>query len=146
MRAVAAGRLAVAPDPVAGEGQDERREAERAERRGVDDEPREEAADGSGDAAAEQRDRDERDEQDVGDGAEDMSLREDRDLGDRCDEEQGGGLDAVAERHRRGFFGTSTATASSEPRSAKGCTCTCRNVEVSVALTAVTVPIGMPYG
>ena len=106
------------------------------ERRGVDEEPGEEAADGAGDAAAEQGDRDERDEQDVGDGAEDVDLREDRDLGDRRDEEQGGGLDAVAERHRRGFFGTSTATASSEPRFAKGCTCTWRNVAVSVRADA----------
>ena len=100
VRAVAAGRLAVAADPVARERQHERREAERAERGRVDDEPGEEAADRTDDAAAEQGDRDERDEQHVGHGAEDVDLREDRDLGDRCDEEQGGGLDAVADGHR----------------------------------------------
>ena len=109
-------------------------------------EPGEEAADGPDDAAAQQRDRDERDEQEVGDGAEDVHLREDRDLGDRRDEEQRGGLDAVAERSSCGFFGTSAATASSEPRLAKGCTCTWRNVAMSVAPTDETRPIGMPYG
>ena len=82
--------------------------------------------------AAEQGERDERDQEHVGHCAEDVNLGEDRDLGDRRDEQQGGGLDAVAERHRCGFFGTSTATESSEPRLANGCTCTCRYTAVSV--------------
>ena len=79
-------------------------------------EPCEEAADGAGDAPAEQGERYERDEQDVGHGPEYVDLREDRDLYDRRDEEQGGGLDAVAEGHRCCFLGTSTETASSAPR------------------------------
>src|SRR4029077_2349828 len=99
MRAVAAGRLSIPPDPVARGGQNERREAERAERRGVDEQAREEAPDGAGNAAAEQGEPDERDEQDVRNGAEDMYLGEDRDLSNRRNEEQGGGLDAVAECH-----------------------------------------------
>ncbi len=146
MRPVAAGRLAVASDPVAGERQHERGQTERAEGGRVDEEPCEEAADGTCDAPAEQGERHERDEQDVGHGPEDVDLGEDRDLNDRRDEEQGGGLDAVAEAHRCCFLGTSAETASSEPRFAKGCTCTCRNAAVSVALTVETVPIGMPYG
>src|SRR5581483_10495369 len=114
------------------------------ERGRVHDETREEASHCAREAAAEQSECDERDEEDVGNRSEDVDPREDRDLGDRRDEEQGGGLDAVAESHRRGFFGTSTATASGEPRFAKGCTCTWRNVAVSVAVTLETLPIGMP--
>ena len=57
VRAVAAGRLPVPADPEAGEREDERREAERAERGGVDDQAGEEAADRAGDAAAQERDR-----------------------------------------------------------------------------------------
>src|SRR5215475_4549314 len=116
MRAVAAGRLSVSPDPVARERQHEGREPERPERGRVHEEPCEEASDGADDTAPEQRERDERDEEDVGDGPEYMELRENRNLGDRRHEEQGGGLRAVDERHRRGFFGINTATASSEPR------------------------------
>src|SRR5437764_2257510 len=56
--AVAAGRLAVAADPVAGDSQDERREPERAEVGGVDDEPGAEAAGGAEDGAAQARDAD----------------------------------------------------------------------------------------
>ena len=58
--------LAVAAGPVAGEREQERREAERPERRDVDDQAGGEPGDRPGDGAAKQRDRDERDEQDVG--------------------------------------------------------------------------------
>ena len=74
MGAVAAGRLAVAADPVAGEREQERGEPERPERRGVDEQPGEEAADGADDRAAEERDRDERDEQEVGHAAEHVEI------------------------------------------------------------------------
>jgi hypothetical protein len=144
MRTVAARGLPVTPDPVAGERQHERREAHRAESRGVDEESREEAADGADDAAAQQSERHERDEQQVRHCAEDMELGEDRDLCDRRHEEQDGSLDAVNQAHWFCFVGTSTATASSAPRSAKGCTCTCRNASVSVTPTDETWPIGMP--
>src|SRR5262249_39265459 len=100
----------------------QRGETERAESRRVDEEPREEAAHGADEAPAEQGERDERDQQDVWHGAEDMELREDRDLGDRRDEQQGGGLDAVADGHRCCFLGTSTSTEPSDPRFAKGVT------------------------
>src|SRR5256885_882813 len=80
---IAAGGRPAAPDPVARERQHERREPHRAHGGGVDREPGEEAAHGTGHAAPQQGERDERDQQDVGNGAEDVSLREDRDLGDR---------------------------------------------------------------
>ena len=146
MRAVAAGRLSVATDPVAGEREHERREPKRAERCRIDEEPCEEASDGARDAAAQQGERDERDEQKVGDGAEDVGLGEDRDLRNRRHKEQHGGLDAVEQAHRRWCVGTSTPTASSEPRFAKGCTCTWRKLAVSATPTDVTRPIGIPYG
>ena len=52
VRAVAAGRLAVAADPVAGEREQERGDAERPEVRRVDEQPGEEAADRAEDRAA----------------------------------------------------------------------------------------------
>ena len=88
MRAVASGRLAVASDPVAGDREDERREPEPAERRGVDEQAGEEPGARADDGSAEQRDGNERHEQHVGDAVEDVYLREDRDLQDRRDEER----------------------------------------------------------
>ena len=125
MRAVAPGGLAVAADPVAGERQDERGEAELAERRRVDEQAGEEAARGADDRPAQQRHGDERHEQEVGHAAEHVDLREDRDLKDRRDEEQRRGLEAVDRRH--GSFGerfvaTRAATESSESKWANGAT------------------------
>ena len=57
VRAVAAGRLAVAADPVPGERQQQRREAERLERRRVDERgPPKNPADGTEERAAQERD------------------------------------------------------------------------------------------
>ena len=50
------GRLAVAADPVPHQGQEERGHAHRLERRRVDDDPGEEAADRTEDGAAQERD------------------------------------------------------------------------------------------
>ena len=86
MRAATAGRLAVASGPVAGQRQQQRGEAERPERGHVDDQPGEEPGDGSGDRPAEQRDRNEGDEQHVRTGAADRDRRERRHLHDRDEE------------------------------------------------------------
>src|SRR5579864_9424282 len=141
-------RLAVAADPVAGDGQDERGEAELAESRRVDDEAGEEPGDGADDRPAEERDADERHEQHLRDAAEHVYLREDRDLSDGGDEQQRRGLEAVGDAHgfARGCLGTSAATASSESMFASGCTCTVRKLAMSLVPTATTRPIGMPYG
>src|SRR5579864_712524 len=145
---VPSGRLAVAADPVAGDGQDERGEAELAESRRVDDEAGEESGDGADDRPAEERDADERHEQHLRDAAEHVYLREDRDLSDGGDEQQRRGLEAVGDAHgfARGCLGTSAATASSESMFASGCTCTVRKLAMSLVPTATTRPIGMPYG
>ena len=131
VRAVAAGGLAVPADPVARDRQHERRETELPERRGVDEQAGEEAADRAGDRAAQQRDCDEHHEQEVGDAAEDVHLREDRDLEDRRDEEEHRGLEAVEDAHRF-LVEMSAATASSESKRANGATVTVRNVAMSV--------------
>ena len=64
--AIAPGRLAVASDPEAGEREQERREAERAEAGDVDQEAGPEAGDGAEDRALCERDGDEGDEHEVG--------------------------------------------------------------------------------
>ncbi len=55
--AVAARGLAVPARPVAGQGVEERRDAERVERHHVDEQPPEEAGDGPCDRSAQERDR-----------------------------------------------------------------------------------------
>ena len=70
--AVAAGRLAVAADPVAGDREQQRGDAERPEVRRVDEQPGPEAGDGAEDRAAQQRDAEQRDEQEVRRAAEDV--------------------------------------------------------------------------
>ena len=102
--AVAAGGLAVAPDPVAGQRQQQRGEPERLEGRRVDDEAREESGAGSGHGTAQQRDGDERDEQEVGRAAEDLDVREDRDLEDRGEEDEPAAL--TRRRHQLGPAGS----------------------------------------
>src|SRR6266576_2979794 len=95
VRAVSAGRLAVAPDPVAGDGQQERGDAEGLQRRRVDDE-----------AGAE-----------TGGRAEDRSAEE----GDRY--ENRGGFRDVGDH--RFFGGNNTTSELSVSKLTNGCTCTC---------------------
>ena len=146
MRAVAARRLAVAADPVAGDRQHERGQPELRERRGVDEQPAEETADRTEERAAQQRDGDERHEQQVGLAAEHARLREDRDLEDRRDEQEHRGLEAVDAGHRLLRSRRGRRPTSSESKLANGLTCTVRNVAMSLGDADSTVPIGMPYG
>ena len=67
----------------------------------------------------------------------DLQQRRDEDGGERA---QPGRASPAAS------FGTSTSTASSEPKSTYGSTCTCWKRSVSVWPTLVTLPIGMPFG
>ena len=65
----------------------------------------------------------------------------------RRDEHDGGGADAIAPPVTSDApSGTSTMTASSEPKSTYGSTCTCWKRSVSVWPTLVTSPIGIPFG
>ena len=118
MEAVAAGCLAVAADPVPGDRQQQRGDAEGGQRRGVDEQAREEAAGGAVDRAAQERDRDERQQHDVGVAAEDVDLVEDRHLQDGRDEDQQRGLRRLEQidGHRPRFFGTRTITERSESK------------------------------
>ena len=109
--AVAAGRLAVAPGPVAGERVEQRRDAERVEREHVDEEAAEEAGDGADDRPAQQRDREQREQEHVGDAAGDVERREQRHLQQGRDEDDRGDDRALAEAHGSsgdGRRGTST--------------------------------------
>ena len=92
------------------------------------EQPGEEAAYRADDRSAQQRDRDERHEQHVGDASEHVDLREDRDLHDRRDEQQRRGLEAVGDRHGSvdAFVGMRAATASIPVSFANGATCTVR--------------------
>src|SRR4051794_16377226 len=128
MQAVAARRLAVAPDPVAGDAQEQRRAAERGQVRGVHDETGPEAHRGAHDRAAEQRDAEEGDEQDVRRPAEYVDRVEDRDLQDRHEEDDCSCLGDVEQVHGSPWlacFGTSTTTDSSDEKSTYGSSCTC---------------------
>ncbi len=125
MAAIASGRLSVASDPVAGDGEHERGQSQRAERRSVDEQSGEEAAERADDRSAQKRHGHEHDEQEVGHAAEHVHLREDRYLKDRRDEEEHRGLEAVDSVHRC-VFGISAATASSDWSCADGVTCTLR--------------------
>ena len=108
VRAVAPGRLAVAADPVAGERQQQRGDAERPEVRGVDEQAAEEAGGRAEDRPAQERDRDERHEQQVGRAADDLDRVQDRDLDDRGDEDDERALSASSALTARPF-GTSTS-------------------------------------
>ena len=148
VRAVASGRLAVAADPEAGEREQERGEAERADLRDVEHEPGPEAGERSEDRAGRECDGDEEDEDEVGRAAEDSDRGDDRHLHDDGEEEE----------HRRfrdgeghGIFGRGlslirTTTASTELKSTSGITWTTWNVSMSVWPTFVTTPIGIPLG
>src|SRR5262245_10544163 len=97
MRAVPAGRLAVAADPVAGERQEQRARAERLQVRGVDEEPGVEACDRAEDRASQESDGRKRDEHEVGRAAARLDAREDRALEDHGREEDDAGLQDVGE-------------------------------------------------
>ena len=119
MRPVAAGRLAIAADPVAGNRQKQRRDAERLQRRRVDDEPGAEARGRPEDRSAQERNGDEGDEHEVGRSVEDVDLREQRHLKDRGDEENRGAFRDVG-CHR--FFGINTTSELSVLKFTNGCT------------------------
>src|SRR5205085_3879152 len=146
VRAVAAGRLAVAADPVAREREQQGADAERAEVRGVDQEPAREAGDRPGDRAAEERDAEERDEQQVRRSVQDRHLGEDRGLEDRRQEDRDGHLRRIQAQHSCGLVGTRTSTNSSDEKSAKGWTWMFLYRSVSTCPTLVTTPIGRPFG
>ena len=95
MRAVAPGGLAVAPDPVADQRQQERAEAQRLEGGRVNDEAGEESCAGTGHRAAQQRHSDDRDQQEIGDAAEDLDVREDGHLEDGRDKDEHRDLEAA---------------------------------------------------
>ena len=116
--AVAAGRLAVAADPVAGDRQQQRGDPERLQGRDVDDEADGEPRDRAEDRPSQERDRHQRHEHEVGGAVEDVDLREQRDLHDRRDQQDRGSLGGVGD-HRR-FFGISTSTELRVLKSAKG--------------------------
>src|SRR4029450_2777371 len=134
VRAVASRRLAVAPDPEPGEREQERREAERAEPRDVEQQARPEAGDRAEDRALRERDRDEGDEHEVGRAAEDSDLGHDRHLEDRHEEEEdccfrGGGDHGIC---GRGLWLASTSTYWSDEKSTNGITWTSWNGSTSV--------------
>ena len=126
VRAVAAGRLAVAPDPVAADREHERRQAERLEVGGVDEQAAEEAPRRAEDRAAQQCDGHDRHEEKVRHAAEDVDVREQRHLHDGDEEEQSSRLDDVEWVHLRSS-GTRIATESSDEKSANGFTWMCLN-------------------
>src|SRR5207302_6036957 len=104
---------------------------------------------GADERAAQEREREQRDEDDVGGTAERRVRREDRHLDDRGDEDQQHRLDRV--EHQRAAvlafgFGIRTTTDCSEPRSTNGCTWICLKRSMSFCPALVTVPIRIPRG
>jgi hypothetical protein len=77
MRAVAAGRLAVPAGPVAGDREQQGRDAERLQVRGVEQQAAPEPRQGADDRAAQERDADDRHEQEIGRPVQDRHARED---------------------------------------------------------------------
>ena len=148
VRAVASGRLAVAADPEAGEGQEERGEAERAELGDVEHEAGPEARDRAEDRALRERDGDEHHEHEVGRAAEDPDRGDDRHLEDAATKKSAAAF-AMCGHH--GICGsrlvlTSTITPSSDLKSTDGMIWTFWNGSMSVWPTFVTSPIGIPRG
>jgi hypothetical protein len=152
VEAVAGRGLAVAADPEAGHGQEQRGEAQRPQVGRVDEQAGPEARRRAQHRAAQERDLEQHDEQQVGGAAEGRVGPEDRDLDEHGDEEQQGGLDGVHQRPPAlcglaAFgFGTSTSTDCSDERSTNGCTWICLKMSVSFWPTLVTTPIGMFAG
>ena len=102
--------------------------------------PGHETGDGAEDRPAQQRDREQRDEDDAG-GAEGAVLGQDRQLQQRHDEQDECGLEAVHQR-----FGTSTITDCSDEKSTSGETWMFLKAFTSLLLQLLTDPIGMPRG
>src|SRR5262249_18886514 len=142
MKAVAGGRLPVAPDPEAADREQQRGEPERAERRRVEQEAGEKARDRAEHRAAQQRDRQQGDEHDAR-GAERAVLGQHRELEERRDEENDAGLQTG---HYREAFGTRTITERTDEKSTSGRTWMLLNRFASLSLSLVTVPIGIPCG
>ena len=123
IRAATTGGLAVPAGPVAGEHEQDRGRPERAEAHHVHEQAGDEARDRAGDRSCDERDRDDRDEQQVGLGADEARPADRGDLQDRCDEHE------HRDPHRQAHgpprsWGTSTSTASRAARSANGVTWT----------------------
>jgi hypothetical protein len=120
VRAITSRRLAVAARPVAGDGQEQGGEAERAEHAGVREQTDTEPGDRAEDCAAQQGDADEGDEDEVWVAAEDVDVRHHRQLNHDDEKQQPCGLRYVS-RHQ-GAFGVrlwviSAVTASSAEKS-----------------------------
>src|SRR5215212_3700360 len=148
--AVAPGRLAVASDPVAGERQQQRGDAEGPEVRGVKQEAGPEAGDRTEDRAPQERDHEQQHEHEVRGAAEHVEGADDRRLDDDGKEEQQRRLERVGEE-RHGNVGSGvlrfrTSTASSESKSTNGSTWICWLASMSVWPTLVTTPIWMLRG
>src|SRR5215203_2825536 len=144
VRAVAAGRLAVAAGPVARQRVEERSHAERVERHYVDEEPCEEAGRRADNRPAQERDREEREQEHVGDAAGDVERREDRDLeqgGDEDDRRDDGALGEAHGSSGCGRRGTSTSTASRAGKSTSDSISTCCQRSVLSPPTKETRPI-----
>src|SRR5262249_26324421 len=109
----------VTSGPVTGEREQQGREAEHSEHAGVRDQSRAESGERAEDRAAQKRNRDHRNEQELRPAVHDRDVRQNRDLDDRRDEENRGGFRAVGDDH--GFrFGTSAITESSPEKSTYG--------------------------
>src|ERR671931_63167 len=146
---LATGRLAVAPDPVARERQQQRREPEHPEVAGVREQAGAEAGDGAEHRAAQQRDAYDRDQQELWTAVEEVDLREDRDLQDHGNEQESRRLGGVGGDHGATgtrLFETSAVTESSEPKLTYGSIWIVLKYAVSVWPTLATLPIWMPIG
>ena len=111
---IAAGRLRVPARPEPGQREDERGDAERAERHEVDDEAAGEAEHRARDRAAQEPERDDDDEEKVGRAARDDERGDDHDLQQRGDEDDSAKPRSDrADAHPPRSVGTSTMTASS---------------------------------
>ena len=146
VRAVAGGRLAVAAAPVADERQQQRRDAERPERRRVEQQAGPEAGRRADDRARQERDERDRDEDDVGAAAADLQRREDRELRQERHEDDAACLEQVAGHGSVGSGPVRRAmtTWSSPSRSANGLRWTSLKGSVSLWLTAVDLADGDP--
>jgi hypothetical protein len=95
MRPVAPSRLAVAPDPVSRQREEQGAQSERLEIGRVEEESGVEADERSEHGAAKQSDRGERHQDEIGRAASGLDGRHDRRLEDHRDEEDAGGLEDV---------------------------------------------------
>ena len=128
VRPVAARGLAVASRPVARESVEQSCDAERVEGHDVDQQAAEEAGDRPRDGAAEQGDREQREQEHVGRAAGDVEGRDERHLQECGDEDDGGEGEVVGHygSSGRGRSGRRTSTESSAEKSTSDTTSTCR--------------------